>query len=157
MYDTIGRHFAITLLFAAMLIGLSSCGGHSVPDGRSPAPHGLAVVQTARSVLGVPYAWGGETPQTGFDCSGLTYWAFSQNGIYLPRTTSDQISTGRKVGNDFMPGDLVFFQIGQGNHVGIYAGQGIFIHSPKSGSVVREENMFKDYWMSRFVGARRHF
>ena len=145
-----------TVLLLVACAGLTACGGHSSPA-LSSSPHAMGVVETARSVIGTPYSWGGSSPQTGFDCSGLTYWAYNQNGVLLPRTSSDQIRVGQKISNDIQPGDLVFFQVGQGNHVGIYAGQGIFIHSPKSGATVREENMYKDYWMSRFLGARRFF
>ena len=149
-------------VFAAVLavLLLSGCSmslslfGDETPEPPASA-RGAEAVRTARSVIGVPYKWGGESPRTGFDCSGLTKWVYQRYGVGLPRSTKDQFGSGHRVSAKTMqPGDLVFFDVGGGNHVGIYSGNGFFIHSPKSGSRVREEDM-RDYWWDRFIGARR--
>lgn len=116
------------------------------------------VVKTARSQLGKKYVWGGESPRTGFDCSGLVWWAFRQHGIYLPRISWRQYHVGRTVRRHLAPGDLVFFRssLGKGRyHVGIFAGGSSFIHAPQTGSVVRVESISTSKWRGRFVGARR--
>lgn len=105
---------------------------------------GDRVVAAALTQLGVPYVWGGESPETGFDCSGLVQWAYAQVGVALPRTTSGQILVGVPVDvDDLRPGDLVFSQsIRDGEvvnlgHVAIYAGGGQVVVAPRTGDVVR--------------------
>ena len=99
---------------------------------------------------------GGRSPETGFDCSGLVWWAYGQNGVVLPRTTRGQIKSGSPVGLAALtPGDLVFFLIGSGLHAGIVTGRDTFVHSPKSGGSVREESLWSQYWSQRFLEARR--
>lgn len=111
-----------------------------------------SVVETALKYLGIPYLWGGERPETGFDCSGLVRYVFLQHGIELPHYSGYQFKYGKPVDkNELMPGDLVFF----GNpihHVGIYIGNGYFIHAPKTGDFVKITPLDsrKDY-----AGARR--
>ncbi len=109
--------------------------------------------------LGVDYSDGGNSPATGFDCSGLVVHVFSQAyGVSLPRTALDQGSVGAPVDDqDLEPGDLVFYNtLGRPfSHVGIYLGDGRFVHSPKPGARVRVENMRGEYWLRRFNGARR--
>jgi len=104
---------------------------------------GDRVVAVAMTQLGVPYVWGGETPATGFDCSGLVQWAYAQIGAALPRTTSQQVLAGVPVNvNDLRPGDLVFSRsIRDGRtvdlgHVAIYAGGGQVLVAPRTGDVV---------------------
>jgi len=145
-----------------LLFGLGACAPVHIPQ-ESPPPVPVAgknsVVAAARSLTGVRYRWGGESPQTGFDCSGLTWWTYKQVGVSIPRISSDQYETGQPVGRrDIRPGDLVFFRLG-GNpknmHVGIATGRDTFIHSPSSGGRVREDSMDLPYWRERFIGARR--
>ena len=117
------------------------------------------VAETARTQLGVRYHWGGASPQDGFDCSGLIYWAFAQHGIILPRVSWEQYRVGREVyGRDLRPGDLVFFRI-YGNsrslHVGIMTAPGVFIHSPKAGGVVSESSLNNPFWKKHFIGGKR--
>ncbi len=99
--------------------------------------NGNAVVKTALRYLGIPYLWGGASPVTGFDCSGLVQYVFMQNGMYVPHYSGYQAQMGFEVPRDAVqPGDLVFF----GNpvhHVGIYMGDDLFVHAPRTGDVVK--------------------
>ena len=107
--------------------------------------------------LGVPYRNGGSDP-SGFDCSGLVQWVFARHGTMLPRETKDQYRVGRGVDlRDVQPGDLIFFEtVSRGaSHVGIVIGEGRFIHAPNSNGVVRVEPYTANYWIRRYVGARR--
>jgi cell wall-associated NlpC family hydrolase len=116
-----------------------------------------AVVGTALSLRGAPYRNGGSDP-SGFDCSGFVAYVFAQQGLYLPRTVSDQYAQGQAVGQDSMEaGDLVFFStVAPGaSHVGIAVSQDEFVHAPSSSGVVRVESLDAPYWSSRFVGTRR--
>ncbi len=118
------------------------------------------LVETARSFLDYPYAWGGTTAEQGFDCSGLTMTVYRLNGLTLPRTLAEQMQAGRSVGRaELEPGDLVFFSGrvgGAPSHVGIYIGRGLFIHAPGRGKTVREEALSAGYFAARFLGARRY-
>lgn len=117
------------------------------------------LVVTAMGFLGVPYRRGGNTVETGFDCSGFVKAMFEQTvGLILPRRAEQQAAATQKIErSDLQPGDLVFFNTLQRafSHVGIYVGEGKFIHSPKPGAEVRVENMGLAYWNHRFDGARR--
>ncbi|HHV50555.1 MAG TPA: SH3 domain-containing protein [Clostridiales bacterium] len=118
------------------------------------------VISTARSLIGTPYVYGGESPEEGgFDCSGLTQYVFKQVGYNLNRVSYDQAKQGVSVSKDnLQPGDLVFFSFNQNNkidHVGIYTGNGKMIHSPSSGSTVKEVNINVTYWQQRYGTARR--
>jgi cell wall-associated NlpC family hydrolase len=119
------------------------------------------VVFTAMSFLDTPYRYGGNTAEQGFDCSGFTRHVFAQTlAVALPRRAEEQAASGalRGVERDaLVPGDLVFFNTLQRaySHVGIYLGDGRFIHAPRSGSAVRVEDMRVGYWAARFNGARR--
>lgn len=116
------------------------------------------VLQTAAKHLGTPYRYGGSSPG-GFDCSGFVMYVFSQYGIELPRTASDQAAMGTHVDKkDLKPGDLVFFSCGGSgiNHAGIYSENGNFIHSssPRSGGVIYS-SLVEGYYLQHYVGARR--
>jgi cell wall-associated NlpC family hydrolase len=150
----------IWLVLVLTVSALYGCGGSSRRiRGDAPAPpQAREIVRIARSQLGAPYRPGGVAPSTGFDCSGFTSWVYGQEGIALPRRSSDQFGVGREPPHgELRAGDLVFFEIYQKgpSHVGIYTGNGEFIHSPSSGGVVREENIFLDYWGRCYLGARR--
>ena len=101
-----------------------------------------AAVNEARKHLGTPYVYGGAAPG-GFDCSGLVQYCYKQVGVTLPRTTSEQINAGTSVSQaSLQVGDLVFPSSG---HVGLYTGNGKFIHAPKTGDVVKEANVYAFY------------
>ncbi len=117
------------------------------------------LVVDAMGFLGVPYKRGGNTVETGFDCSGFVRAMYEQSiGLILPRRAEQQAAATQNIDrSDLKPGDLVFFNTMRRtfSHVGIYVGEGRFIHSPKPGAEVRVENMSVSYWAKRFDGARR--
>ncbi len=136
----------------------------------APPPTGLRsqlreaasdMVLTAMNFLGVPYKRGGTSAETGFDCSGFTRHIFENSlGLVLPRRADEQarapgLLTVKR--DELKPGDLVFFNTLRRtfSHVGIYVGEGKFIHSPRAGAEVRIEDMGIAYWAKRFTGARR--
>ena len=117
------------------------------------------LVLNAMGFLGVPYKRGGNSVETGFDCSGFVRAMYEQTvGLLLPRRTTEQAAETQIIDRkDLKPGDLVFFNTMRRafSHVGIYVGDNKFIHSPKPGSEVRVEDMRQAYWERRFTGARR--
>jgi len=117
------------------------------------------LVVHAIGFLGVPYQRGGNTVETGFDCSGFVKAIFEQTvGLVLPRRAEQQAAATQNIEKkDLAPGDLVFFNTMRRafSHVGIYIGDGKFIHSPKPGAEVRVESLAAAYWNRRFDGARR--
>ena len=124
--------------------------GIALPPGNSL---GVQAVRVAMQFLGTPYVWGGTSPG-GFDCSGLTQYAYAQVGISIPRVTYQQIRTGASVPRESLaPGDLVFFN--GAHHVGMYIGGGNFVHAPHTGDVVKVSNMSSGYYAYSFIGAVR--
>lgn len=117
------------------------------------------LVVNAMGFLGVPYKRGGNTVETGFDCSGFVRAIYEQSvGLLLPRRAEQQAAATQRIDkNELQPGDLVFFNTMRRafSHVGIYVGDGKFIHAPKPGAEVRVESMGVSYWQRRFDGARR--
>ena len=117
------------------------------------------LVLNAMAFLGVPYKLGGNTATTGFDCSGFVRAIYEQTaGMMLPRRADQQAAATQSINKaDLQPGDLVFFNTLRRafSHVGIYVGNGKFIHAPKPGAQVRVEDMGISYWANRFDGARR--
>ena len=117
------------------------------------------LVVTAIGFLGVPYRRGGNTAESGFDCSGFVRAMYNETvGHMLPRRAEEQAAATEKIDrSQLKPGDLVFFNTMRRafSHVGIYVGEGKFIHSPRSGAQVRVEDMNGSYWQRRFDGARR--
>jgi hypothetical protein len=117
------------------------------------------LVVNAMGLLGVPYKRGGVSAETGFDCSGFVRNIYEQTaGLLLPRSAAQQAAATQKIDRaDLQPGDLVFFNTMRRtfSHVGIYLGEGKFIHAPKPGAEVRVEDMGISYWARRFDGARR--
>ena len=117
------------------------------------------LVVTAMGFLGVPYRRGGNTAESGFDCSGFVRSMYERTvGLVLPRKANEQAAATQAIDkHDLQPGDLVFFNTLKKafSHVGIYVGEGKFIHSPRPGAQVRVEDMSQSYWKQRFDGARR--
>lgn len=131
--------------------------GTSVTEAK-PSATGAQVVVTAQKYLGCPYVYSGATP-AGFDCSGFTYYVLKTLGFAPARTPADQYNMGAPVSKaQLQPGDLVFFAgtAASGiSHVGIYAGNGQFIHAPNSSSVVSYSDLTTGYWAEHYYGARR--
>ncbi len=113
----------------------------------------------ALGLLGIHYRLGGNTPESGFDCSGMVRYVFQNAlGLDLPRRAIEISRVGAKVGREELkPGDLVFYRTLRRavSHVGIYLGDNRFIHAPSAGGRVRVDDMSESYWATRFVGARR--
>jgi hypothetical protein len=121
---------------------------------------GSQAVLIAERYLGIPYVWGGASPQTGFDCSGLVTFVYAQLGISLIHYSGAQYHEGRPVSIDQLrPGDLVFFHPGPTGpgHVGIYIGGGQFIQAPHTGDVVKISNLFAPQYLRGYVGAVRPY
>lgn len=157
------RHPLFTLcalLLAAAL--LAACGEAPVRyegGSREAAASSKAIKasNTAASMLGKPYRYGGSSPK-GFDCSGLVYYSYTRAGARVPRTTVSQQKATRPVGlNDLRKGDLLFFdERGKhASHVAIYLGNGLFVHAPSRGKRVREDRLSDPYWNKSFASARR--
>ena len=119
------------------------------------------LVVSAMHFIGVPYRRGGTSETSGFDCSGFTRHIFERSvGLVLPHRAEEQAGLaglGRVARDELKPGDLVFFNTMKRafSHVGIYVGEGKFIHSPRAGGEVRVEDMRQSYWVKRYNGARR--
>jgi cell wall-associated NlpC family hydrolase len=128
---------------------MGSGGGEATAD---------AVVETAYQAIGIPYEWGGNDAN-GFDCSGLIRYAYARHGIHLPRISRDQLRMGSPVEpevNVLRPGDVLGFAAvpgGEATHVGLYVGDGRFIHSSSEG--VRVSSLMEPYWQQHVVAARR--
>ena len=119
-----------------------------------------SLVKTAIDFLGVPYLWGGTSADDGFDCSGLTMTVYQLNGLNLPRNSRKQFDAGDSIGkDDLQKGDLVFFAEKWGSrvsHVGIYIGDGNFIHASSQGKIIRIDNLSSDYFTSKYMGGRTY-
>lgn len=169
-----------TVLLGGLLAGCASTGAMpapfprpggspdppaaSTPSARPPKPVGTtgavgyAVAGTALGLRGAPYRNGGADP-SGFDCSGFIWYVFSQHGVAVPRTVTQQFDQGLEVDpGDLAPGDLVFFRTaGQSiSHVGMAIGGDEFVHAPSSRGEVRVERLGSTYWAPRFAGAKRY-
>ena len=118
------------------------------------------VARSALGFLGRPYRWGGSSPETGLDCSGLTMAAYRLNGLALPRAAAEQFASGEVVSaGTLQQADLVFFATGRRSkptHVGLYLGEGRFIHAPSSGDVVRIDELAGSYYQRTYLGARSY-
>jgi cell wall-associated NlpC family hydrolase len=145
---------------------ISGCTSYA-PALPEPAPVAAPVPRAERSeallqallALGVDYRYGGHSPVTGFDCSGLVAHVYREAwGIRLPHSTQAQSEAGVPVSlAELQAGDLVFYDTQKRpySHVGIYMGDGKFVHAPKSGARVRVESLKNSYWVQRYSGARR--
>ena len=157
--DDVGRFMAEKRLFDR-LEEVRVNVGERVSAGASHFAHRASeLVVTAMGFLGVPYRRGGNSVETGFDCSGFVKAMFEQTvGLILPRRAEEQAAATQKIDRqELQPGDLVFFNTLRRtfSHVGIYIGDNKFIHSPRPGAQVRVDDMGQSYWTKRFDGARR--
>lgn len=119
-------------------------------------------MSTLMNQIGKPYRWGGSSPRTGFDCSGLVYYAYKDTVKFrIPRTANEMyhLRDAAPIDRDELKnGDLVFFRTrgrGTADHVGVYVGNGKFIQSPRSGQEIQITSLSEDYWQRHYVGARR--
>jgi cell wall-associated NlpC family hydrolase len=132
----------------------------TVKDAAATALHSARdLASAALDLIGIRYKWGGNTPETGLDCSGLVRYVFQQvTGVTLPRTARDMSRVGEQVSmSDLQPGDLVFFNTRRFafSHVGIYLGDNRFVHAPRRGREVEIATFDSSFWQRRFNGARR--
>ena len=150
----------LRLLALGLAALLGACAG-TQPGGNgiTPPESGSEIAVRAMSMIGKPYRWGGADPIAGFDCSGLVHYVYRDAlGIKLPRTARQMSRHGNRVSKSrLQPGDLVFFNTAgrRYSHVGIYVGNGRFVHSPSRGKTIRLARLDNRYWRSRFNGARR--
>jgi cell wall-associated NlpC family hydrolase len=115
---------------------------------------GQRAAAVALRAVGVPYRWGGESPSSGFDCSGLVRWAYGRLGVDVPHSSYALYDLGRQIPRTrLQPGDVLFFS-GLG-HVGLYLGRGRMVHAPQSGRTVEVVALHRSYYGERLVGARR--
>ncbi len=160
------RRNASTLLAGIlMLTAMTACSSPAPkPMEFEPAPtdtqkHQHPAVDIARKMVGTPYRYGGSSPESGFDCSGLVYYSYRNAGIKVPRTTQKLYRDTFKVDpRALQPGDLLFFNIeGKISHVGIYVGGMRFLHSPSSGKAVSYASLSNPYWREHLIRAGRLF
>ena len=163
----VGRVFTICLVLA-LLAGCSGAPQRPAPAVASPAPqsrpasaaadeHGLRIASAARALVGRPYRFGGSGPDA-FDCSGLVFYVHRQLGFEVPRTALTQFRIARRVDKtQLLPGDLVFFGDGtpEVTHVGVFVGDGEFVHAPKTGRPVSYARLDGEYFTENFAGAGR--
>lgn len=169
-----GAHYRRIAALALSLAWLAGCsGGQASHRPRAaPAPprdwavvapadpaRANAVLMRAISLVGTPYRWGGNTPESGFDCSGLVNYVFRDMlDLRLPRTSRElfALQGPRITPGQLTAGDLVFFgSDGAVSHVGIYVGEGRFVHAPSSGGTVRLDRLDGSWWREHYTGARR--
>ncbi len=164
IFTTLWQKKVLILLGLLIFAGLNGCttrAPYNYYDSQSlteeNTPQGQLVAKTALSQIGKPYRFGGLTPKTGFDCSGLIYWSYKQHGLELPRIAKEQMRSGHKVTNGKLrPGDIVGFQLSRNRyHTGIYIGKGQFVHSPSKGKKVQVEELRTPYWKKKFVSVNR--
>ena len=153
----------ITLRLSPLLLiaALAGCAGSpqrgEIPATRASDETARKAVAVARDMIGKPYRYAGDTP-AGFDCSGLVRYSYRRAGVSMPRATPAQRRSTTLISvRRLRPGDLLFFdQEGKNaSHVGIYLGDGRFVHAPSTGGRVRSDSLGADFWKKHFVEARR--
>lgn len=164
----IAPRWLLALAIIATLSGCSVITGRDAVSLNDPTP--LAqdgppasrdageALQVALAQRGTRYRAGGDDPASGFDCSGLVHFSFNSVGIRLPRSSHDMFMQAKRIErSELRPGDLVFFRLRSSriSHVGIYAGNGQFVHAPSRGKYVELTSLSDKYWARRFAGAGR--
>ncbi len=144
------RRTAPLVIAAVLLVGAAGLTG---------CTPGNTAVESARAQIGARYTWGGSSPSSGFDCSGLTSYAWAQAGVTLPRTSAAQWSWVDKIDKaDLRAGDLVFYSSagprGRVSHIALYTGEGTIVHARNSSLPVMEEDLDR-YWVNNVVGYGR--
>ena len=136
-------------IVTAALLGVG-CAGTPTQD---PSAMRVSIAQRALSMVGVQYRFGGADPREGFDCSGLVYYTYTSSGHAVPRTSQAQFDAARKIPlAQAAAGDLLFFQDQEKlSHVGIYLGDGRFVHAPSSGDAVRVANIAASYYQRHLI------
>jgi cell wall-associated NlpC family hydrolase len=157
------KYKLLTLGLVLSVFGLSGCsptgniqnntGQYRQYDYASLSPQRQKMMQIAYQSLGTPYKWAGKNPREGFDCSGLMYYTYQQSGLNIPRTAAQQRDASRTISqSQLVPGDMIFFKTGKRtNHVGIYTGNGEFIHASTSRKQVKKDKLEYQYWQKNFV------
>ena len=163
-------HAPQRILLLAILASLAACASRtppapppvvSAPSTNAYSPAADDILIRAIGLVGTPYRWGGNTPEGGFDCSGLIGYVYRDSiGLQLPRSTREMIvmrapSVSRAA---LQSGDLVFFATnggGQVSHAGIYVGEGRFVHAPRTGGTVRLDSLSNSYWKRSYLSAKR--
>lgn len=166
--------FTVRLAVASLAVLLAACSSNPPPSppkvvsrpvvsapSQFSSPVADDVLLRAIGLVGTPYRWGGNTPDSGFDCSGLIGYVYRDAaGISLPRSTRDMIvirAPDVKI-DQLQSGDLVFFATSGGSqvsHAGIYVGEGRFVHAPASGGTVKLDSLNKPYWQKAYLNAKR--
>ncbi|HEX2567571.1 MAG TPA: C40 family peptidase [Burkholderiales bacterium] len=146
-------------LAASLALLVAACSG--IPRSQeesSSSSVGMLAAANALKVVGTRYQYGGADPVSGFDCSGLVQFSYREAGIALPRTTEAQRLASRLIQRtELQAGDLIFFDLEskKNSHVGIYAGDGSFVHAPSTGKDVRRDRLDAPYWKKRISETRR--
>ncbi len=160
-------HMGAMLMIGVLVVlaGCSSVPQASAPPVATPQPAGRLTLEQANDVtvtaiglVGTPYRYGGNTPASGFDCSGLIGYVYKQRAsVVAPRSTAGLIDWGTSIpAPSLRTGDLVVFaQNGRATHAGIYVGEGRFVHAPSTGGTVRLDNLKSTYWAKQQVSYRR--
>jgi cell wall-associated NlpC family hydrolase len=155
-----GGFRARRLAALAILALMAACAPfqRETPSSAAANP-GAAALLAAQSRIGTPYRYGGSGPDA-FDCSGLVAYAYRQAGVTLPRTAAQQYALARPVRRaELRPGDLVFFRWSgrEVSHVGIYAGDGLFVHAPQTDGQVRTATLDDEWYRERYAGSGRPY
>ena len=147
------------LVSALMVLALAGCAGapaRQAPE--APPATGERAAAYALKMIGKPYRFGGASPSRGFDCSGLVQYSYAHAGLRLPHNTDAQWRLSKPIRRaDLRRGDLLFFDEkgGRNSHVGIYLGDGTFVHAPSSGKKVRRDRLDSPYWRKHLSQPRR--
>lgn len=147
-----------------LVLALGACASVPPPgpvEAPAPAPASTAAERAAwraANLVGTPYRFGGSSPIEGFDCSGLVYFTYREVGVLLPRDTAAQRLAARRIRvAELQPGDLIFFDLNgkKNSHVGIYTGEGAFVHAPSTGKDVRLDRLDAPFWRKQLSETRR--